>query len=346
MNSEMFSFDVPAWELAFRNVSKGDSFSAIRLLTLLEGETEEEVEEAFAWLEENRVALDISQMPENFGSGETEDRLHREHMLVQSGGDILVELEDSDPLKLYLQEIAQIPTAGDPAVMMKAYLAGNEDALQALTNATISKAIDAAMAMTGKGVLLLDLIQEASLGLWQGILHYDSGNLDAHLQWWIDFYLAKACIMHDRSSGVGLKMRKALEEYRNTDHQLLADLGRNPTVEEIAVHMHITAEEAEVYDDMLRSARLMEQVKKTPQQDEQEEDQAVEDTAYFQSRQRILDMLSTLTEQQAKVLTMRYGLEGTAPMTAQETATKLNLTAAEVTKLEAEALQQLRKTET
>lgn len=344
MNSEMFAFDVPAWELALRNAPRDKLFSAVRLLTLLEGETEEGAEEAFVWLEENHVALDISQIPENFGSGATEERLRREHMLARSGN-ILCELEDNDPLKLYLEEIARIPAVGDPTALMKSYLDGNENALQMLTNVTISKAIDAAMAMTGKGVLLLDLIQEASLGLWQGILHYDSGDLDRHLQWWIDFYLAKACVLYARSSGVGMKMRKALEDYRDADRRLLTELGRNPTIEEIAVYMHITAEEAEIYDDMLRSARLLEQVKKPPQQDEQEENQAVEDTAYFQSRQRILDMLSTLTERQAQVLTMRYGLEGAAPMTAQETATKLNLTVAEITQLEADALQQLRKTE-
>lgn len=344
MNSEMFSFEMPAWELALGNFSKGSCFSAVRLLTLLEGEPEDEVEQAFAWMEDNRISLDISQLPEDFGSGATEQRLRREHMLAAKG-DFIDELNDDDPLRLYLLEIEQIPAIGEPAALMAAYLAGNEDVLQQLTNATISMAITAAMTMTGKGVLLLDLIQEASLGLWQGILHYESGDLNAHLLWWIDFYLTKSCVLHARNNGVGVKMRKALENYRDADYQLLVDLGRNPTIEEIAAHMHITPEEAEVYDDMLRAARLMDQVNNEPQQKEQEEDQAVEDTAYFQSRQRILDMLSTLSAQQAMVLNMRYGLEGGLPMTAQETASKLSLKVEEVVQLEADALRQLREKE-
>lgn len=344
MNRDMFSFDVPAWQLAFQSVSKGGSFSAIRFLTLLEGEDETEVEDAFSYLEENRIALQVCDLPEDFGSGELQQRLHREQMLVKSG-DLLRDLEQQDPLRLYLEEIASIPTAGDPALLMEQYRAGDESALQKLTNATIGRAIESACGMTGRGVLLLDLIQEASLGLWQGILHYEEGDLACHLQWWIDFYLAKVCIMQARESGVGSKMLKALEAYRNADHALLTRLGRNPTLEELALELQVTADEAEVYDDMLRTARILEQAKKPRPEEDPEDQQAVEDTAYFQSRQRILDMLSTLTEQQAKVLTMRYGLEGAAPMSAQETATRMNLTAAQVTEIETAALMKLRKEE-
>lgn len=344
MNSDMFSFDIPAWELMLQGVSTGEKLSAIRLLTALEGEEESEIEQAFTWLEAKGVSLDISQLPDDFGCGEMESCLRREHLISKSSN-MIDELEENDPLRLYLQEIAMMPAAGDPQMLIQEYRAGDESAMQQLTNVTISRAVASAMGMTGKGVLLLDLIQEASLGLWQGILHYDSGDLDCHLQWWIDFYLAKACIMHARNSGFGIKMQKAVEDYRNADHQLLTTLGRNPTIEEIAAHLQITPEQAEVYDDMLRAARLMERVKEPVQDDEKEAEQAVEDTAYFQSRQRILDMLSTLSAAQAKVLSMRYGLDGAAPMTAQETAKHMNLTVAEVVQMEAEALQQLRNTE-
>ncbi len=344
MNSEMFSFELPAWELVLRGLAKGSAFSGMRFLALLEGEAEATVEEAFAYLEENAIALNVQELPADFGSGDMEQRLRREHQLVQSG-DILNNLEQQDPLRLYLEEVAGIPAAGDPVLLIDAYRMGDAAALQKITNLTISKAIKAAFQMTGRGVLLLDLIQEASLGLWQGILHYEHGDLFDHLQWWIDFYLAKVCLLQARESGVGRKMADALENYRTADHLLLTRLGRNPTMEELAQHLQITVEEAEIYDDMLRTARILEQAKKPPQQEEAEDQQAVEDTAYFQSRQRILDMLSTLSHQQAQVLTMRYGLEGALPMTAQETATKLNLTVAQVTELEAAALEQLRRNE-
>ena len=140
-------------------------------------------------------------------------------------------------------------------------------------------------------------------------------------------------------------MRKALQAYRTTDKQLLTQLGRNPTLEEIALELGVSPEEAEVYQDMLRTAQTMEKAKQPPKEQEPEDDQAVEDTAYFQSRQRILDMLSGLTEQEAQVLTLRFGLEGSQPCTPQEVGAKLNMTADQVVQLEAAALGKLRNQE-
>ena len=145
-----------------------------------------------------------------------------------------------------------------------------------------------------------------------------------------------------RENGVGQKMRKALESYRAADKELLTRLGRNPTLEEIALEMGISPEDAEVYQEMLRTASILEKAKKQPAEPQPEDEQAVEDTAYFQSRQRIGELLSTLTAQEAQVLSLRFGLEGGLPATPQETAAKLGLTADEVIRLETEALGKLR----
>jgi RNA polymerase primary sigma factor len=124
---------------------------------------------------------------------------------------------------------------------------------------------------------------------------------------------------------------------------LLTDLGRNPTIEEIAVEMGISAEEAEVYRDTLRAARTIEKAKQPPKEQEPEDDQAVEDTAYFQMRQRIADLLADLSSREAQLLTMRFGLEGGKPMTPEQTAAKLGMTPEEVVAMEAAALSKLRK---
>ena len=341
MNEFCFEYEQAPWELALDKLREGSSVSAARLLTLLEGEDEYAWEAAFQTLEDRYIALDTEGLPKDYGSGDQEKRLRREEMLVQSGK-LLENLEDGDPLKLYLDELAQIPAAGDPQLLAQAYRAGDEAAAQNLVNVSISRAVTGAQAVVGYGVLLLDLIQEASLGLWEAILHYENGDFEAHADWWIHQYLAKALILQARQRGVGSKMRKALEAYRTADKHLLTQLGRNPTMEEIAVEIGVTAEEAEVYQDMLRTARTMEKAKQPVKEQEPEDDQAVEDTAYFQSRQRILDMLSALTEQEAQVLTLRFGLEGGQPCTPQEVGTKLNLTADQVVQLEAAALEKLR----
>ena len=138
-------------------------------------------------------------------------------------------------------------------------------------------------------------------------------------------------------------MRKALEDYRAADKALLTQLGRNPTLEEIALEMGVSPEEAEVYAEMLRTASLLEKAKKPPQEPQPEDEQAVEDTAYFQSRQRIMEMLSTLTEQEAKLVSLRYGLEGGLPLSPEAVGEKLGLTAEDVVNMEAAALRKLRQ---
>ena len=340
MNDLIFDFERAPWELALDKLRKGDFISAVRLLTLLEGEEESAVEEALLELEEKGIALTISDLPKSYGAGETEKRLRLEESLVKNGK-LLQSLEEGDPLALYLREIAGVPAAGDPQLLAQRLLDG-EDVTQQLVNVSLSRAIAAAESMTGYGVLLLDLIQEASMGLWQGILHYTAGDFDAHIDWWIGQYLAKAVTLQARESGVGQKMRRALEDYRTADKRLLTQLGRHPTLEEIALEMGISPEEAEVYQEMLRTASILEKAKKPQDEPQPEDEQAVEDTAYFQSRQRIGELLSTLTPQEADVLSLRFGLEGTLPATPQETASKLGITADEVIRLETEALSKLR----
>ena len=304
MNEFLFEYEPSSWEIALGKLHAGDCISAVRFLTLLEGEEEYAWEEALQTLEDKHIGLLADDLPSNYGSGEEEKRLRREEMLVNSGK-LLENLEDGDPLKLYLEELAAIPAAGDPNLLALECMEGNDAARQRLLNATISRAVEAAQRMTGYGVLLLDLIQEANLGLWEAILRYESGDFESYADWWIRQYLAKAVVLQARQSGVGSKMKKAMEAYRVTDKKLLTRLGRNPTIEEIALELGITPEEAETYQDMLRTAQVLEKAKQPTKEQEPEDDQAVEDTAYFQSRQRILDMLSSLTEQEAKVLTLR-----------------------------------------
>ena len=154
--------------------------------------------------------------------------------------------------------------------------------------------------------------------------------------------MARAVTVQARASGVGRKMRAALEDYRAADRQLLTQLGRNPTVEEIALALQVSPEEAQVYEEMLRTAQTLAKAT-APEKEPEEEDQAVEDTAYFQSRQRITEMLSTLTEQEAKLVSLRFGLEGGLPCTAEEVAAKLGITSEDAVAMEAAALAKLRQ---
>jgi len=338
-----FSFEQSPWERALEALQPGDSISSVRFLALVEGEDEDGLEEAFQALEEGRITLDIADLPLMQATGEAAVRLRQEQQLAQQDH-LLQALEETDPLRLYLEEIAGIPAAGDICLLAEQYLAGDESAVQMLTNLSLHRVVSMAMEHTGRGVLLLDLIQEASLGLWQGILNYTGGDFEAHRDWWIRQYLAKAVVLQARIGGVGQKLRQGMEDYRDVDQRLLAELGRNPTLEEIAEAMHVSAEDAAAYESMLSMAKVRQQVDASREQEEkpEEEAQAVEDTAYFQSRQRIMELLSVLSEQDAELLSLRFGLEGGLPLTPEQAGRKLGLTAQEVVNREAAALAKLR----
>lgn len=343
MNDLDFSFEESPWEAFLTTKRSGDTVSAANLLTLLEGEEEQAVEDALLDLENRCIGLDISGLPKAGGTGETALRLRQEVQLVKKGLQPR-ELEPNDPLRLYLEEVAGTPVSGDEQPLAEACARGEEAAMLALTNLGLSRVIGIAGEHVGYGVLLLDLIQEGSLGLWQAVRNYRSGPFGPHRDRWIRFYMARAVMMQARANGVGQKMRAALEDYRAVDERLLCDLGRNPTLEEIASELHMGVEEASAVRKMLEDARLLAQAKKAPEPEEEREaeQQAVEDTAQFQMRQRILDLLSSLGEDDARLLTLRFGLEGGMPLSPEETGKRLGLTPDEVVEKEAAALAKLR----
>ena len=342
-----FTFEPSAWELTLDSLKPGDILYATRCMAMLQDLSEEEAEEALLALEEKQITLNITDLPENIATGEAAERLMRERKMAESGN-LLQNLEETDPLRLYLEEIKDIPQA-DWKPLAKAYLTGDDSVAEQLVQICLPMVVQRACAVTGRGVLLMDLIQEGNLGLWQGILNYTQGDFETHILWWIDQYLAKAVVMQACSGEIGQKIRQGMADYRDADQKLLGELGRTPTVEEIAEAIHCAPEEAATYAELLSQAKIRQQADalKEPKVKEPDPDdeQAVENTAYFLTRQRILEMLSTLTEQEAKLLTLRFGLEGGMPMDARQVGLAMGLAAEDITKLEAAALQKLRQQE-
>ncbi len=339
-----FSFEEPDWARVFSHIPRGGSLSAVRFLTVMEGQSEDQVEDALLYLEASGIALDVSDLPRASGTGQAAVRLHREEQLVKNGT-LRQSLEENDSLRLYLEEVDSISAPSNLQAMAQRYAGGYDPVLPALTNAMLPTVVEMACGMTGRGVLLLDLIQEGSLGLWQGILSYRDGDFDAHTRWWIAQYLTRAVTLQARESGVGQKMKQAMEDFRAVDGRLLGDLGRNATLAEIAAELHMSLEEAQAVAGMLESARLLQRAKPEEKEPEpQEEQQAVEDTAYFQMRQRVSELLDCLDQQDAYLLKLRFGLEGGLPLSPEETGRQLGLTPEEVVAREAAALAKMRNT--
>ena len=339
-----FTFEASPWEQELDVLQPGDTVNALKLLTLLEEADEDTAVEALDAMEQKGVALALDDLPNLPSGGNMALRLRQEAQLVASGS-LPGGLEANDPLRLYLEELAATPAVGNIDILAEQYLQGSEDAAQKLVTLSLSRVVELAKELAGRNVLLLDLIQEGSMGLWQGILNYTQGDFSAHRDWWIRQYLHRAIFLQARSGDLGQKLRQGMEDYRDMDQKLLSELGRNPVLEEIAESMHVSVEEAAVYENMLTMAKVRQQVDEAmePKQvQEEEEEQAVEDTAYFQMRQRIMELLSTLSPEDAELLTLRYGLEGGMPLNPEDTGKKLGLTPQEVVTREANALTKLR----
>ena len=345
MNTMDFTFEQTPWEAFLEQKGCGSTVSAMELLALLSQETDEIIEDVFQNMLEEHITLDISDLPRGAATGEAALRLRREEDLVRQGA-LLQKLDENDPLRLYLEELAAIPACGDETLLAMELAENPTDGVRtALVNLSLSRVVELAGEYTGYGVLLLDLIQEGSLGLWEATSVYCGGDFAAQRDWWIRQYMAKAALLQARSGGVSQKLRQAMEDYRSVDERLLSELGRNATLEEIAEGMHVTVEEAALAAQVLEAARMMHRAKaetEEPEVRDAEEDQAVEDTAYFQTRQRIADMLSGLTETEQKLIALRFGLEGGLPLSPEETGRKLGLTPEEVVAMESAALIKMR----
>lgn len=338
-----FTFEKAPWEQALDVLQPGDTIDALKLMSLLEEEDEDSALEVLDKMEQRGIALSIENLPNLPTGGNMALRLREEAQLVASGK-LLTGLSENDPLRLYLEELAATPAAGDTAVTAQAYLEGDEAAGQKLVTLSLSRVVELASELAGRNVLLLDLIQEGSMGLWQSLLSYETGDFSEHAQGFISRYMARIVVQQARDSGAGQKLRQGMEDYLDVDQRLLTELGRNPVTEEIAEAMHISAEEVRVIEKMVMTARNMERAHEAQKEPEPslDDDQAVEDTAYFRLRQQIAELLSGLSETDAKLLTMRFGLEGGAPMTPTQVGNTLGLTPEQVVKREAAALAKLR----
>ena len=338
-----FVFEQAPWEAYLRSCKNGSVISGWNLISMLEDEEDDAVEDAFSILTVKKLQLDLSGLPQMSAGCNTAQRLQQEREYV-TGGLKTALMEETDPLRLYLEEIAAAPACGDEKLLAEQLSSGDQRAAQRLTELGLSRVVEIAAEYAGQAVLLLDLIQEGNIGLWEAISGYRGGDYAAQRDEAIRSSVLKAIVLQARSNGISQKMKKALQDYRAADQHLLTKLGRNPGLEEIAQEMHISLEQAQTIEKTMADILLLQKAEKlaAPKEETAEDELPVEDTAYFQMRQRISEMLSVLDEQEARILTMRFGLEKGLPMSTEEVAKALGITTAAVTACETAALSKLR----
>lgn len=341
MLSEELDFGQADWERAILAIEPGGSISAPYLLTLLEQEPEETAAEALELLEQRDILIETAELPCSAVHSQTEQRLHLEQSLVEQGR-LPQGLEEGDPLRIYLEELAATPCFGDAHALAADFQKGRQEAGQQLVCLMLSRVLAQAYQAVGRGVLLLDLIQEGSLALWQAVLDYEQGDIGAHCDRAIRRGISALIFRQARANGVGLRLRQAMEDYRGVDERLLTELGRNPTLEEIAQELHMTVGEVAQVANALDTARQMGQLRQPRPVEVEEQHTAVEDTAYFRQRRHIEELLAGLEPMEQKIISLRFGLEQREPLSPAETGAVLGLTAGQVVDMEAAALAKIR----
>ena len=350
MNELEFVLDESPFDGFLDSLQPGMTVSAVALLTAAEGTSQQDLEDALEEMLRLGAVLDLQGLEIPNAGAQSVERLALEENFIKAGMPLSM-LETTDPLRLYLEELAAIPVCGDARLLAQEVSRSNGGGAEqtpahtALAELSLSRVVELASQYAGKGVLLLDLIQEGSMALWQAVEDY-TGNDDFEdfRDVRVRFSMARQILLQAKAAGVGQMLRSAMEDYRSVDEKLLSELGRNPEPEELAQALHLSLSQTLLLAQLVENTRLMGRVTQPePEELPQEEDQAVEDTAYFQMRQRISDLLSQLTQEDAQLISLRYGLEGGLPLKPQQVAAKLGITPEEVVAREAAALSKLRE---
>ena len=271
-----------------------------------------------------------------------------------------------DPVRMYLKEIGRVPllSADEESVLAKQIEAGAEEdatykeiqlskkAKKKLVDANLRLVVSIAKRYVGRGMLFLDLIQEGNLGLIKAVDKFDytkGYKFSTYATWWIRQAITRAIADQARTIRIPVHMVETINKLIRISRQLLQDKGREPTPEEIAEGMGITAERVREIQKIAQEPVSLE----TPIGEEEDshlgdfiEDQdavAPDDAAsYILLQEQIEDVFTCLTDREQQVLILRFGLKDGKPRTLEEVGQHFNVTRERIRQIEGKALTKLR----
>lgn len=259
-----------------------------------------------------------------------------------------------DPVRLYLKEIGKIPllTAEQELEYAKKMMDGDENAKKKLSEANLRLVVSIAKKYVGRGMLFLDLIQEGNLGLIKAVEKFDyrkGYKFSTYATWWIRQAITRAIADQARTIRIPVHMVETINKLIRTSRHLLQQLGREPTIEEIAAEMEMPVERVKEIKKVAQEPVSLE----TPIGEEEDSHLGdfIEDedspspselAAYTLLREQLEEIIQTLTPREAKVLRLRFGLDDGKARTLEEVGKEFDVTRERIRQIEAKALRKLR----
>ena len=280
--------------------------------------------------------------------GEDEIELDKIDLSVPEGVSI------EDPVRMYLKEIGKVPllSAEEEIELAKRMENGDEAAKKRLAEANLRLVVSIAKRYVGRGMLFLDLIQEGNLGLIKAVEKFDyrkGYKFSTYATWWIRQAITRAIADQARTIRIPVHMVETINKLIRVSRQLLQELGREPTPEEIADKMDMSVERVREILKISQEPVSLE----TPIGEEEDshlgdfiQDDNVpvpaDAAAFTLLKEQLVEVLSTLTDREQKVLRLRFGLDDGRARTLEGVGKEFNVTRERIRQIEAKALRKLR----
>ena len=279
-----------------------------------------------------------------------EDEIDMEHIDLSVPEGVSVD----DPVRMYLKEIGKVPllSPDEEIELAKKIELGDEAAKKKLAEANLRLVVSIAKRYVGRGMQLLDLIQEGNLGLIKAVekVDYRKGyKFSTYATWWIRQAITRAIADQARTIRIPVHMVETINRLVRTQRQLVQKLGREATPEELAKELDMPVDRVREIMKISQDPVSLE----TPIGEEEDshlgdfiQDDNVEVPAdaatYTLLHEQLMEVLSTLTEREQKVLRLRFGLDDGRPRTLEEVGRQFNVTRERIRQIEAKALRKLR----
>ena len=315
---------------------------------------EDQFDKILETLEQN--SIDVLRITE-------EDEVDDEEIILTEEDEVDVENIDlsvpdgisiEDPVRMYLKEIGKVPllSAEEEIELAKKMEMGDQEAKKRLAEANLRLVVSIAKRYVGRGMLFLDLIQEGNLGLIKAVEKFDyrkGYKFSTYATWWIRQAITRAIADQARTIRIPVHMVETINKLIRVSRQLLQELGREPTPEEIAEQMNMPVERVREILKISQEPVSLE----TPIGEEEDshlgdfiQDDNVpvpaDAAAFTLLKEQLVEVLGTLTEREQKVLKLRFGLDDGRARTLEEVGKEFNVTRERIRQIEAKALRKLR----